>query len=410
MNKILQIVYKDLIVTFQDRAALLLMIVAPLLLTVAMGTVTGSFSDETEGLSAIAVVLVNQDQGEIGPLIENILTSPTLASLITLTKLTDITAAREQVETDQVVAAVIIPPEFSKQTNRNDSSERTSEDVIPIEIYANPGSPISANVVQIVLQEIVRQIDQEKIAVQLITNQLITTQRLTPAEGPTFVDELVQQNTSNTPPPLLTLQRVDIATRTFDILAILAPGLAVFFLMYTVFQGGRSILLEQEGGTMARLLTTPTTVRQIIAGKMVSTFLTGLIQVGGLITACVLFFGLNWGHPFGVALLVIAVVAAATSWGMLLPAVAKTANEVATAGSAMMLLFGILGGGFISIPFTGIMYFISHLTPNAWATDGFLTLATGGTLTDLAPTLAALFGMAATLFIISTTMLQRRWV
>ena len=42
MKKILQIGWKDLRVIFRDRAALILMLVAPLAMTIGMGSVTGT--------------------------------------------------------------------------------------------------------------------------------------------------------------------------------------------------------------------------------------------------------------------------------------------------------------------------------------------------------------------------------
>ena len=45
MLKLLTIGWKDLIVTFRDRAALIMMLAAPFVLTLGMGAVTGAFSD-----------------------------------------------------------------------------------------------------------------------------------------------------------------------------------------------------------------------------------------------------------------------------------------------------------------------------------------------------------------------------
>ena len=50
MRKLWAIGRKDLIVLFRDRAALILMLAAPLALTVGLGLVTGGFSGGQTGL------------------------------------------------------------------------------------------------------------------------------------------------------------------------------------------------------------------------------------------------------------------------------------------------------------------------------------------------------------------------
>src|SRR6185436_7834376 len=71
----------------------------------------------------------------------------------------------------------------------------------------------------------------------------------------------------------------------FDILAYMAPGMALLFLMYTVSYGGRSILAERSQGTLPRLLVSPTSNAQVLGGKVLGIFFTGVAQVGILILA-----------------------------------------------------------------------------------------------------------------------------
>ena len=58
MLKTFLIGLKDLRLAFRDRAALLLMLLAPFLLTVGMGFVTGRFSGQSSGIRDIPVILV----------------------------------------------------------------------------------------------------------------------------------------------------------------------------------------------------------------------------------------------------------------------------------------------------------------------------------------------------------------
>jgi ABC-2 type transport system permease protein len=147
----------------------------------------------------------------------------------------------------------------------------------------------------------------------------------------------------------------------------------------------------------------------VLAGKVVGTYLTGVIQMLILIGSSTLLFQLRWGDPLGVLVLVLAAVAGAVGWGMILTALAKTPGQVATIGSAITLTFGILGGSFFSMSNLPAWFqVISKVTPNAWGMDGFNVLANGGTLAEILVPVAGLLVMGAGLFALAVFLINRR--
>ena len=195
----------------------------------------------------------------------------------------------------------------------------------------------------------------------------------------------------------------------FDVLALLAPGMALMFLMYTVSYGGRTLLTERNQGTLPRLLVSPTTTAQMLGGKMVGIFLTGAAQMLILILGTTVLFQLQWGDPLAVLALVLAAVFGAVGWGMLLTAIAKTPGQVGAIGSALMLTFGILGGTFINMDNMPVWFrYVTKITPNAWGVDGFTTLALGGGLHDILTPILALLAMGLLLFAIAVILFSRR--
>jgi ABC-2 type transport system permease protein len=410
MKKILIIGWKDFTVIWRDRAALILMLAAPFVLTLGLGFVSGRFSGETSGLSDIPVVLVNQDQGALGQSLLDVFASPDLAGLVLSSTLSDPAAAREQVEADQAAAAIIIPAGFSAGFIR-DAAGRTGP-ALPLEVYSNPARTVSASVVRAIVDDFVSRVETGtvggEVAIrQLLEHGLLTQQELAASAGAIAARAAAAHNNA----PLLSLARTDSGSSPapdFDILAVFAPGMAMMFLMYTVSHGGRNLLAERTEGTLPRLLTTPTSAAQVLGGKVFGIFLTGAAQVGILVLASSLMFQLRWGDAWGVAALVLAVAAAATGWGILLAAIARTPAQAVSIGSALMLLFGILGGLFI--PFSalpGWMKVVGRMSPNAWGSEAFAALARGGTLTTIAPGLAALMVMAAALFMIAVLVFRR---
>ncbi len=245
---------------------------------------------------------------------------------------------------------------------------------------------------------------------QLVTNGLIGFEDI-PAVTENVSGQLqaAPQNATG----IITINRSTTSLNSeegFNPIAFFATGMAIFFLMYTVTIGGRSILAERNEGTLQRLLVTPTTTAQVLGGKVLGIFMSGFAQVGLLIVGTTLMFDLNWGDPLGIVVLVAAVSAAATGWGLLLAGFAKTTQHVSSIGTAMMLTFGLLGGTFIPAEnFAGPIQSLRLLTPNAWAVDGFNVLNTGQTLVDVTEPVVALLVMAAVLFAVSVFLFRRRW-
>jgi ABC-2 type transport system permease protein len=195
----------------------------------------------------------------------------------------------------------------------------------------------------------------------------------------------------------------------FNILAYLAPGMALMFLMSTVSNGGRSILAEKAEGTLSRMLISPTNSMQILGGKVFGIFLTGVAQMLILIGATTLLFQLKWGDLFGVLMLVLAAVFGATGWGLLITALARSPAQVGSVGTAVMLIFGIMGGSFIQLSnMPSFVQTFSRITPNSWALDGFATLGLGGTLADLSTPITALLTMGSILFLASALLFGQK--
>jgi ABC-2 type transport system permease protein len=406
MLKILLIGLKDLTLAFRDRAALILMLAAPFVLTLGLGFVTGRFSGNSQsGLSQIPVVIVNADGAQMGNALADIFASDDLAQLIAPTTLTDAAAARQQVLEDEVAAAILIPAGFT------DSVLTGSSEIVKVEVHANPARPLSSGVVQAIVEAFLSRVRAGSVAGRVTLEQLVRTGRLAPQDVPAAAEEFAQRQSTPTN-DAITLRRDEAVAESrveFDVLAVLAPAMALMFLMYTVGRGGATLLAERNGGTLARLLASPTSATQVLGGKAVGIFLTGAVQVAILILATTLFFGVRWGDWGGVIALVLAASAAATGWGMVLAAFAKSPAQAGSVGSALMLIFAILGGSFgPNVPLPEWVGVIARITPNKWGIDGFATLGNGNTLIDIVPNVIALLVMGTALFAVAVFVFRRQ--
>jgi ABC-2 type transport system permease protein len=408
MKKILQIGWKDLRVIFRDRAALILMLLAPFAMTVGMGLVTGALSSSGGGLSQVPVVVVNLDQSTLGNALVEVLKSPELSKLLVVEENNDVTAARALLDADQTAAVVIIPVGFTASVIPQDGQAISAD--AQIEIYKNPSRTISTGVVQSIVESFLNEVETGRIGGQVAVAQLLAS-GLVPQQQAVQVGMQIGTRLANERGNLQTLilnTRQASVSEAPSFLMYIAPGFALLFLMYTVSLGGKTLLTERQEGTLTRLMTTPTGPSQVLVGKMAGTYMLGLAQMTILITASALLLGLRWGDPLAMVILLLTTVAAATGWGMLLAAFSRTPGQVSSIGMAMTLLFGLVGGSFFGGVMPGVIGYIGMLTPNYWGQKGFNTLANGGNMQDLLPVYAATLVMAAILLVISVFIFRRK--
>ena len=207
-----------------------------------------------------------------------------------------------------------------------------------------------------------------------------------------------------------TAQAGQSSSAGFDWLAYMAPSMAILFLMFTVTAGGRSILAEREGGTLPRMLVSPTSTAMVLGGKVLGIFITGALQVGLLILASAFLLHVHWGSPLAVGLLTLALAAGATGWGTLLAAYPRTPGQVGATGTALALIFGAASGNFVprqALP--AWLQVTSSIAPNSWGLEGFQSLAAGGGLVEIWGPVIALSLMAIVLFLAALLAFRRQY-
>ncbi|WP_420642712.1 ABC transporter permease [Candidatus Leptofilum sp.] len=415
--KIWTIAWKDTLIRFRDRNALILMILAPLVLSAIIGSAFGGFirGSTPAPFDAIAVLVVNQDDGQQGDQFLEILTSDGLADLLTVTEMDDLAAAREQVQLGDARAAILIPETFSASVVGGADVDTA---VSQFEFYADPGATLTPNIVRGVVTQIVNGFNTAAISVDVTVNQLTEqAQTLGPAMANLGI-ALNNELDSQIGPNQLSLSLNDVsvgdeeeAISDISPFAFFAPSMGILFLMFSMVDGTRSILDEQKGGTLDRLVSTPTSTLEILLGKIGGVFLTGALQFIVFVIASSLLFSLSWGSsPVGLALMVLAVVLSFTSLGTFIAAFARDANQANIIGSVVTLAFAALGGNFVPAQnFPPFLEQLSKISINRWALDGFsdLTLFRLG-LNDVLLEIGVLLGLSVVLVGLALWQFQRR--
>jgi ABC-2 type transport system permease protein len=126
---------------------------------------------------------------------------------------------------------------------------------------------------------------------------------------------------------------------------------------------------------LRRMLATPTSPTVVVLGQLVSTTILGLGQAAGLVVIGSLVFGVHWGDPFGVVLLIVVLSLAASGASVLLGAIARSPEQAIAFGIVSAVAFGMLGGCMWTLDSVGpLMRMVGHIAPQAWAMDAFVRL------------------------------------
>jgi len=319
--KAVQIAWKDTLTRFRDWKALVGMLAAPLLISALIGLAFGDLVSGETPIEDIPVALVNADEGQLGQIYEEALGSEGLEDLLALEKIADLGTAQQRIEAGELRAVVYIPPGFSASLIPAADAAEFEFEPVSVQVFTDPAADVSPFIVNSIVEQITAGLNGGLLAGQVSAAQAVEYAALLgPALAnlsPVLAGELTAENFDVGQPRLdLALIQTGEDAEPFDVYAFFVPGMAVFFLMFSMFDGSRSILLEQTRGTLPRLMTTPTSTGEIILGKMGGTFLTGLLQFTILVLASTLLFGISWGSsPLGVATIVVLTVFAAAGLG-----------------------------------------------------------------------------------------------
>ena len=248
MLKTFLIGIKDVRLAFRDRAALILMLAAPFVLTVGLGLVTGRFSSNTSsGVSDIPVIIVNLDNDQLGNALADVFNSADLAELLNPTTGSDPEAARKSIDADKAAAVVIIPEGFTKsiipQQSDFANGNVVAADPVKIEVYANPSRSTGAGIVKAIVDEFLSRVEEDRVSETTSIEQLMFSGRITPQQA-LAAGSAASQDVQTTSPANTLAVKINSSTANgdavkFDALAYIAPAMALMFLMYTVSYGGR---------------------------------------------------------------------------------------------------------------------------------------------------------------------------
>ncbi|MER6972861.1 ABC transporter permease [Nocardioides sp. NPDC000445] len=189
-----------------------------------------------------------------------------------------------------------------------------------------------------------------------------------------------------------------------------ASSQLLLFIFVTSLTAAASMIDTRRLGVARRMFATPTGMATIVAGEALGRVGVALVQGLIIMVGAAVLFGVSWGDPIAAALLMLSFATVAGGAGMVLGAMATNVQQSTAVGLLVGLGAAALGGSMMPLEFySPVMLTAAHLTPHAWAADGFAVLVRhDGTVLDILPELGVLAAFAAALYAIGSWALRRR--
>ena len=181
-----------------------------------------------------------------------------------------------------------------------------------------------------------------------------------------------------------------------------APGMGTLYVMFTVLGGMAVLLRERRQWTLQRLMALPLSRAQLLGSKIGVYFTLGMIQyfVVFIVGAVA---GMNFGsNPLALLAIMVAFVLCITALTFALAPWITSDGQASGLVLLLSLSLAPLGGAWWPLEIVpGFMQTLGHLSPVAWAMDGFHDLIWfNGGFGDVLPEIGVLLAAAAVLFII----------
>lgn len=394
MKRILDIAIKDLVQILRDRKTFLFLLIMPIAFTFLFGFAFGGFS-KGESDPRLPVVIINEDGGDLSLRLVTLLQSSEVIAVAQDEGQT-LAGYEKSISKGKLAGILIIPAGYT---------ETLLSGILPRLILETDLAQASGTSVQ---GEILAAANRLTSAVQTARIVGQTTSAFTPA--------LEQALTAWDNPPIL----IDTGAAVLDIdvkestqyasLAHTSPGMILQFAIAGLLTCATVIVNERKTRSLQRLLTTATRRSHILLGHYLAIFTLLYIQflilmVFGQLVLQVDYFRL----PAATLLVAFTASLCIAGMGLLIGVLARSEEQAIAFSLIPMFVFAGLGGAWTPLEYTSATFqAIGHITPIAWAMDGFknITLRLLDFESVLVPS-AALFGYAVLFFLLAVWRFNR---
>ncbi len=379
MTKALAIAAVNVRRVMRDRIAMFFMVVFPFAIILTIGAVFGASFTPVLGV-------VSTGSGPLGADLVSRLEHTDGIRVRTFGDRSSLTTA---VERGQVEAGLVIPAEYDRLIRAGET--------VQLPYIARPtGAGQEGQLV------VAAAVDRQAIALRAA--------RFAVSEGVASFDQALAQAETVAPGVPKVTVRTSVAggnqASQFDYGA--AQELVLFVFLISLAASG--MLIESRRiGVSRRMLASPTPARMVILGETLGRFAIALFQALLIVVVTMLLFRVDWGSLLATGAIVVLFALVGTGAAMLMGSVLRNAQQASSFGVLFGLLLAALGGCMVPLEvFPHAMRAVAHVTPHAWALDGFSeVLGRRASVADILPQLGVLAAYAAGLLSLAIVLFRR---
>lgn len=192
--------------------------------------------------------------------------------------------------------------------------------------------------------------------------------------------------------------------------AYTAPSNLVLFIVITSLTSAATLVESRRRGVPSRVLAMPVRRWTLVSGELLGRFSIAALQAAVIVVVSAVLFGVDWGDPAGLVLLTGGFCLFGAALGMLVGFGARTPSQAASFGPPLGIVLGMLGGCMWPLSVVGdTLRTVGHLTPHAWAMDGYIELVSGGAgVAAVVPQVLAVMAFAAGTAALAVLLIARR--
>lgn len=411
MRKVLQLSWHDLRIFLSNRGNLVSLLVVPIVMTLVVGIFTSGEGGEP---TSIRVDVLDRDNSPLSvQLVESLRQANSTLLLCPVDndaedrcqigeeRQFDLERAVTRVEEGTTQGAIVIPEGFASQVR--------AFEAVDIALYSRQGAG-APGILEQAASAAIQRVNGAAVAARTGSQLLSGAQDLS-LEGQSRRDfeQAVYARAAEiweAEPARVSFeytseqQAAGSGSNLQQGLGQSVPGMGTLFVMFTVFGGMTALIVERKQWTLQRLMVAPLSRAQLLGGKILARFTLGILQfmvVFGVGIAA----GIQLGEdPLALILVAIAYTLAITALSFALGTWLE--NEAQASGFSLLLslVLAPLGGAWWPLEIVPeFMQVIGHLSPVAWAMDGFHALIfNNGALQDVLLPVAVLLGIAGISF------------
>jgi ABC-2 type transport system permease protein len=375
--RVLTLTLKDLSQLIKDWKTFAFLLVMPIAFTLLFGFVFGANSGEAD--SRLALGFINQDDSPITDQLVAVLEKSGVFKLVSMEE-ANFEEMRQQVADGELIGALLIPAGYGEAM--------MSGKLIRVELVLEQDSTAGINIKEDLLAPIAR-LHSMVLAARLSTEDANKRQPFkNVGEQQAFFYSALENATMAWQNPDVKVKNTwtgqeiqnEEAVEVDNGYAHSSPGMMIQFAIAGLVGAAEILVAERTSRSLQRLLTTAVSRFEILLGHYLAMFSMILIQITVLMFFGQLFLDLNYiQHPLASLLIAVTLAMTVAALGLLVGALAKTAENAVVFSLIPMFVFSGLGGAWLPLEFTSEnVQFIGHFTPVAWGMDGLKNILLRG--------------------------------